>query len=79
MNSGIGQKKCFFGHFFLTIFYNMLKYQYVSQKANINRQQAKMTFQYAFRKLQRSKDLEPAGPAKLVLECLSRGSKLQLK
>jgi len=40
----------------------MLKYQHVSQQANINRQQAKMTFQFACRKLRRSKDLEPAGP-----------------
>jgi len=31
-----------------------------------NRQQAKMTFQFACRKLQRSKDLEPAGQTKLA-------------
>jgi len=40
----------------------MLKYPHVSQQANINRTQAKMTFHFACRKLQRSKDLEPAGP-----------------
>jgi len=42
---------------------NMIQYPRISQQANINRQQAKMTFQFACRKLQRSKDLEPAGPA----------------
>ncbi len=41
----------------------MLKYPYVSQKANINRQQAKMTFQFACRKWLSHKDLEPASPA----------------
>jgi hypothetical protein len=46
--------------FLLTLFETMLKYSYVCQQANINRQQAKMTFQFACRKLQRSKDLEPA-------------------
>ncbi len=35
-----------------------------------------MTFQYACRKLQRSKDLEPAGPAKLFPEGRNRGSRL---
>ena len=40
----------------------MVKYLPVSQQANINRQQAKITFQFARRKLQRSKDLEPASP-----------------
>jgi hypothetical protein len=71
------KKKCFFGLefildvsllaflsgiFLLTLFDNTLKYTYICQQANINRQQAKMTFQFACRKLQRSKDLEPAGP-----------------
>jgi len=48
------------------MFETMLKYPYVSQQANINRQQANMTFQFACRKLQRSKDLEPASPVELV-------------
>jgi hypothetical protein len=39
----------------------MLKYAYVSQQANINRQQAKMTFHFACRKPPSGKDLEPAG------------------
>jgi hypothetical protein len=56
------QKKFFFVIFLLTIFENTLKYPYVSQQANINRQQAEMTFQFACRKLQRSKDLEPTSP-----------------
>ena len=60
------KKSCFLSVFLLTMFEAMLKYPYVYQKANINRQQAKMTFQFACRKLQRSKDLEPAGPAKLA-------------
>ncbi len=47
--------------FLLTIFDNMLKYPPVSlslrgQQVNATRQQAKMTFQFACRKLQRSKD-----------------------
>jgi hypothetical protein len=49
------KKSGFLVIFLLTIFDNMLKYAYVSQQANINCQQAKMTFQFACRKLQRSK------------------------
>ncbi len=50
----------------------MLKYQFVSlslrgQQANLNRQQAKMIFQFACRKWLSHKDLEPAGPVKLAL------------
>ena len=52
--------------FLLTIFDSMLKYPTVSQKANAKRQRAKMTFQFACRKLQRNKDLEPSGPVELV-------------
>jgi hypothetical protein len=59
----VGKKSAFWVIFLLTLFVNTLKYPYVSQQDNINRQQAKMTFQFACRKLQRSKDLEPAGPA----------------
>jgi hypothetical protein len=59
----VNKKKLFLAIFLLTLFVITLKYPYVSQQANANRQQAKMTFQFACRKLQRSKDLEPAGPA----------------
>jgi len=58
----VAKKSAFLVIFLLTLFENTLKYQYISQQANINRQQAKMTFQFACRKLQRSKDLEPASP-----------------
>jgi len=58
----VAKKSAFLFIFLLTLFENTLKYHYVSQQANINRQQAKMTFQFACRKLQRSKDLEPASP-----------------
>jgi hypothetical protein len=53
---------CFFIIFLLTFFENTLKYTHVSQQANINRQQAKMTFQFACRKPPSDKDLEPASP-----------------
>jgi len=36
------KKSAFLFIFLLTIFGSMLKYQYVSQRANINRQQAKI-------------------------------------
>jgi len=52
----------FLAVFLLTMFVNTLKYTYVSQQANINRQQAKMTFQFACRKPLSGKDLEPEGP-----------------
>jgi len=58
----VTKKNAFLVIYLLTLFVYMLKYTYVSQQANINRQQAKMTFQFACRKLQRSKDLEPASP-----------------
>ncbi len=48
------------------MFETMLKYPYVSQKANINRRQAKMTFQFACRKWLSHKDLEPASPDSLI-------------
>jgi len=56
------KKVLFYSFFLLTLFDNTLKYQHVSQKANINRQQAEMTFQFACRKWLSHKDLEPAGP-----------------
>jgi hypothetical protein len=43
------------------MFENMLKYSYVSQKANEIASRRKMAFQIACRKLQRSKDLGPEG------------------
>jgi len=56
-----GQKKfAFLAIFLLTLFETVLKYLHVSQQANINRQQAKMTFQLACRKWLSHKDLEPA-------------------
>jgi len=61
------KKKFFFRFFLLTLFETMLKYLHVCQQANINRQQAKMTFQFACRKLQRSKDLEPASQDSLFV------------
>jgi len=63
----VAKKSAFFVIFLLTLFVNTLKYAYVSQQANINRRQAKMTFQFACRKLQRSKDLEPASPDSLFM------------
>jgi len=60
MKKGSPKKSAFLVIFLLTIFENTLKYQYVSQQANINRQQAKMTFQFACRKWLSHKDLEPA-------------------
>ncbi len=55
------QKKFIFGRFFcLLLFGNLLKYLHVCQKANANRQQAKMTFQFACRKPPSGKVLEPA-------------------
>jgi hypothetical protein len=56
------KKVLFYSFFLLTLFGYMLKYTYVSQQANINRQQAKMTFQFACRKPPSGKDLELAGP-----------------
>jgi len=67
VNSWLIKKSAFLFIFLLTIFENTLKYTYISQQANINRQQAKMTFQFACRKLQRSKDLEPASPDSWIL------------
>ncbi len=58
----MAKKSAFLVIFLLTMFEYTLKYPYVSQQANINRQQAKMIFQFVCRKLQRSKDLEPAQP-----------------
>ena len=58
----MAKKVPFLAIFLLTIFETMLKYAYVSQQANINRQQAKMTFQIACRKPPSGKDLEPEGP-----------------
>jgi len=58
----VAKKSAFLFIFLLTLFVKMLKYAYVSQQANINRQQAKMTYHFACRKLQRSKDLESVGP-----------------
>jgi len=56
------KKNLFLAIFLLTLFVIKLKYPYVCQQANINRQQAKMTFQLACRKWLSHKDLEPAGP-----------------
>jgi len=58
-----GKKSAFLFIFLLTLFENTLKYPLVCQQTNKNRQQANMIFQFACRKLQRSKDLEPARPS----------------
>jgi hypothetical protein len=58
----VAKKSAFLFVFLLTLFENTLKYTHVSQQANINRQQAKMTFQIACRKPPSGKDLEPASP-----------------
>jgi len=63
MKKGSQKKVAFCPFFLLTMFETMLKYTYVCQQANINRQQAMMTFQFACRKPPSGKDLEPASPA----------------
>ncbi len=56
------KKIAFLTVFLLTLFDITLKYSLVCLLANINRQQAKMTFQLACRKRLSHKDLQPAGP-----------------
>jgi len=58
----VAKKSSFLAIFLLTLFVFTLKYPYVCQMANINRQKAKMTFQFACRKWLSHKDLEPASP-----------------
>jgi hypothetical protein len=65
----VNKKKLFLSIFLLTIFDMMLKCPHVSQQPNMtcpepvewNRQQAKMTFQFACRKPPIGKDLVPVG------------------